>query len=301
VVLGRYPSVAISSFRGGQLEGRTLLVRRFDALAMCQHGDHELVQAFDTLGDFDRNAGSLLWQFRDFLARAKLWGVEVSSLDDDRLIFLLRERICGGDLVGVRRSKEALAREGDNATAVQRRLVRSVESAAKGLVYGGRHYRLIVGIDLARTSDRDSYQVVSRDEARRLLESMAGQAAGAGGLREFLAKAIGQLSRDWRPPLSPTGLVLLRREAVPRRAPTTTEAAVSPSALRKLRDEGWIEIAFVDAGMEPVANVDFDLRLADGDSKSGKTNQNGSARFEGIMPGECTVRFPSVDGPVVLL
>jgi len=179
--------------------------------------------------------------------------------------------------------------------------MQTIESAAKGLVYGGRHYKLVVGTDLARTPDRDSYQVVGRDEACRLLESMAGQAAGAGGLKDLLPKAIEQLSRDWRPPLSPTGLVLLRKEAVPRRAPTATAAAISPSALLRLRDEGWIEIAFVDAGMEPVASVDFDLRLADGDRKSGTTNANGSARFEGIVPGECMVRFPKVDGPVVLV
>jgi hypothetical protein len=300
-MVGRYPSVAISSFHGGQLEEHALLVRKLDALALCQHGDYELVQAFDTLCSFDGNARSMLWQLRDFLVKARLWGVDVSSLDNDRLIHLLRARICGGELVGVRRSKASVAREGDNAAATQRRLVRSIESAAKGLAYGGRHYKLVVGTDLARTPERDSYQVVSREEAGRLLESMAGQAAGAGGLKDLLPKAIEQLSRDWRPPFLPTGLVLLRREAVPRRAPTATEAAISPSALRKLRDEGWIEIAFVDAGMEPVAGVDFDLRLADGDSKSGTTNKNGSARFEGITPGECTVRFPKVDGPVVLV
>ncbi len=300
-MVGLYPSVTISSILGDHLEERTLLVRKVDALALCQHGDFELVQAFDTLSDFDGNARSLLWRLRDFLGRARLWGVDISSLDDERVIHVLRARIGGGELVGIRRTKEALAREGDNVTAAQRRLVRAIDSAAKGLAYGGRHYKLVVGIDLARTPDRDSYQVVGRDEARSLLESMAGQAAGAGGLKDLLPKASEQLSRDWRPPLQPTGLVLLRREAAPRRAPTPIEAVISPSALRKLRDEGWIEIVFVDAGMEPVANVDFDLRLADGDSKSGRTNENGSARLEGITPGECTVRFPKVDGPVVLL
>ena len=152
--MGRYPSVAISSFHGGQLEEHALLVRKLDALALCQHGDYELVQAFDTLCSFDGNARSLLWQLRDFLVKARLWGVDVSSLDNDRLIHLLRARICGGELVGVRRSKESVAREGDNATAAQRRLVRSIESAAKGLAYGGRQSRESCSIALGSKSLR---------------------------------------------------------------------------------------------------------------------------------------------------
>lgn len=38
---------------------------------------------------------------------------------------------------------------------------------------------------------------------------------------------------------------------------------MTPSAMKKLRDEGSIEIEFVDAGMEPIENVDYDVRLED--------------------------------------
>jgi hypothetical protein len=117
----------------------------------------------------------------------------------------------------------------------------------------------------------------------------------------LLARARAKLTRDWRPPLSPDGLVLLRRIIVLSSQRPDVGPAMTPSAMKKLRDEGCIEIEFVDAGMEPVENVDFEVRLADGQTKSGRTSKKGLARYEDITPGVCRVRFPNVKSPVVVV
>jgi hypothetical protein len=286
----------ISIFGAG--ERQIFLSTRPDALVLCGGGEYEFASALDTLGELDRPSPARAWKLRQFAASPRVLGTGVSALTDQRLLLLLRERVRAGDLVGVRRSDGSLVGEsGGNGEA--KRLVRAIEAAAPmGLTHAGRRYKLVVGAELAKTPERDRYQVVGRDEARGILGSMAGQPVAAGKLKDLLPKATEKLSRDWRPPFQPEGLVLLRRMPAQVSAPRA-ENPITPSAFRKLKDEGWIEIVFVDAGGEPVADVDFDLRLADGQNQSGKTNKKGSARFEGITAGECKVSFPRIEGPVI--
>jgi hypothetical protein len=282
----------------GASERQISLSTRPDALVLCAGGEYELASALDTLGELDRPSPASAWKLRQFAASPAVLGIGVSALTDQRLLLLLRGRVRGGDVVGVRPSDGSLAGKGDGSLEAKR-LVRSIEEAAPmGLTHAGRRYRLVVGAELAKTPERDRYQVVVRDEARGILESMAKQPAAAGKLKGLLPKATERLARDWRPPFQPEGLVLLRRIPAQVSAPRS-EHAITPSALRRLRDEGWIEIVFVDAGGEPVPEVDFELRLADGQNQSGKTNKKGSARFEGITAGECKVSFPKVEGPVI--
>ncbi len=234
---------------------------------------------------------------RDFAARTRLTCSALSHTDDSHLLDVVRTALRAGELVAVRRTD---GDQGDPSSEL-RRLVQRVERAAHaGLRHHGAYYKLVVAESLAATPERDSYQVVPQAQARKVLTAITGETSGQGVLAALLADASGKLSQDWRPPLSPTGLVLLRRTTRPAMLATVRGPAITPSALRKLKDEGWIEIAFVDGGGEPVSDVAFDLRLADGQSKSGKTDKKGSARLEGITPGECSVRFPDIDGPVVL-
>lgn len=290
------PLSPISLFGAG--EKQIFLSTRLDALVLCRGGEYESASALDTISEFDRPYRHCTLELREFAASPGVLAMGTSSLSDDRLMLLLRERIRSGDVVGVRRKGRA-ADDKDDEVVTARRLARSIEAAApKGLTNAGRRYKLVVGIDLAKTAERDSYQVVGHAEARSILGAIAKDAAGTGKVKDLLPEAMDRLSRDWRPPFQPNGLVLLRR-MVALMPVARPEPPITPSALRKLRDEGWIEIAFVDAGGEPVADVDFNLRLADGQSQSGKTNKSGSARIEGITPGECRVGFPRIDGPVI--
>jgi hypothetical protein len=224
---------------------------------------------------------------------------DVATIDLSAVLTALVRR---GELVVVRPCELVTGGE-VKAISDQRRLAREIEAKTRGrLTDGGRQYRLVAGDDLPRLSDRDSYEVVHRTDAIRILDEAAKQSgAGASGLPALLAQAREKLTRDWRPPLRPEGLVLLRRIVVVSSQRPEVGQAITPSALKKIRDEGWIEIAFVDAGMEPVADVDYEVRLADGQVKSGKTSQKGLARYDDIQPGECRVRFPKLKGPVVLV
>lgn len=274
-----------------------VLVPSVDAIGLCSGGGGAREPSPTAIALVERFARRRMTDLRDFAARTGLRCVALSRTDDSHLLDLVRAAVRAGDLVAVRRTH---GDQGDPSDDL-RRLVRRVESAAHaGLRHHGAHYKLVVAQSLSATPERDSYQVVPQAQARKVLNAIAAQTSGQGVLAALLADADGKLSQDWRPPFSPTGLVLLRRTTRPAMLATAREPAITPSALRKLKDEGWIEIAFVDGGGEPVADVAFDLRLADGQSKSGKTDKKGSARLEGITPGECKVGFPDIDGPVAL-
>jgi hypothetical protein len=57
----------------------------------------------------------------------------------------------------------------------------------------------------------------------------------------------------------------------------------------------WIEIAVVDDGGRPVANVGYRIVCPDGNVRTGTTDRSGRAREEGLVAGQCRVTFPEVD------
>ena len=58
----------------------------------------------------------------------------------------------------------------------------------------------------------------------------------------------------------------------------------------------WIEIQLVDAGGKPVAGMAYEIKMPDGSKQAGKLDVLGRARHEQIVPGQCEVRFPELDG-----
>jgi len=84
----------------------------------------------------------------------------------------------------------------------------------------------------------------------------------------LLLEALGKLTRDWRAPLSPDGLVLLRRNRAPLASSVATVAAVTPSQIEAiLTQTEWIEIELVDDEGQP-----FDGAFNVGPSDSGPTS-----------------------------
>jgi len=57
----------------------------------------------------------------------------------------------------------------------------------------------------------------------------------------------------------------------------------------------WIEVRLITADGAPVANEEYAITAADGRQIRGKTDANGLARAEGIVPGKCNVTFPNLD------
>jgi hypothetical protein len=243
-------SLPISPSWSSEEGERIYLVRSNDALRLCKNGEFESVAVSQAVWEFDRTSRSTIWQVRGFVAQARLFGMDVTSLGNGQMVHLVREKIRHGELVGVKQGEGwDSAGQASNATVEQRRLVRQIEGATRGrLNEAGRQYRLIAGADLTSLPDRDSYHVVRREDAQQVLETLSKQAVG-GDAKTLLLKAQDKLSPDWRPPLLPNGLVLLRKVEAPRVAATTQEQTFTPSQLwgRKDKDDIidwiiWIEL-----------------------------------------------------------
>lgn len=216
---------------------RLLLVRPTDALRLCRDGGYAKVPRHQTEGYLTETALRDRTQVRDFVQRARMAPFFLPELDDSQVFALLRKLIQSADLVLVREGAGD-TQGGDASLAQQRRLVRAIESKVRpALNHGGRTYRLIADMDLGRLPDRDRYEVASQDEAIRLLDALAKQADPS--LAGLLGEARGRLARDWRPPLSPDGLVVLRRTAQQVAPVAKPEPALTPSQMKKLRASEW--------------------------------------------------------------
>ena len=207
---------------------RVVLVRAIDGLRLCRDGSFEEERASVVLWVYERESQRLAGEVRDFAAAARL--VDPYSIDcqDDEVVDLVRTAIKRGNLVGVREGD--VDSTGGDQTMAERRLVRSIEKHARGrLSEGGRQYKLVAGQDLSGIPDRNSYEVVGSEEAIRVLGELGKQATAE--VAALLTKARDQLTPDWRPPLSPKGLVLLRRIYAPTAMVASQEPALTPSQL----------------------------------------------------------------------
>jgi hypothetical protein len=185
-----------------------LLVRAVDAVRLCRSGGYQRVRpgAIDLhLLDGGRcNRGPLC----DFIASSGVTRLSLADFDDHSLVELLRGLVSDGQLAVVRACDLASGTAADSLHA-QRRLLTAIDKALRRpLSFAGRIYRLVADADESRLSNRDRYMVVGHNEADRILEAMAQLAEP--GLGPLLSEARGRLTQDWRPPLSPDGLILLR-------------------------------------------------------------------------------------------
>ncbi len=57
----------------------------------------------------------------------------------------------------------------------------------------------------------------------------------------------------------------------------------------------WIEIELIDEADGPIAGQLCRFTLPDGTTRTGQTNDEGVARLDGIMPGECQISFTELD------
>jgi len=213
---------------GANDHGDIAVVRAVDGLRLVQSGGHEVVEVSEVLWELERVGRSLAWEIGQFTTRAVIGGFEAKRLSDDERIAWVARALRRGAIVGIRRRADG--GEGDDKVLAQRRLARQIAAATarQPLSTGGRRYKLVPGPDLAHMADRDRYEVVPRAEALRVLGELESEVTPA--LAALIARARQGLTADWRPPLSPEGLVLLRRgrEA---HAAGSGEPALTPSQL----------------------------------------------------------------------
>ncbi|MBS1874975.1 MAG: hypothetical protein JSU00_17285 [Acidobacteria bacterium] len=57
----------------------------------------------------------------------------------------------------------------------------------------------------------------------------------------------------------------------------------------------WIEFQLVDQDNQPVPGEPYKVLLPDQSTRTGTLDNDGKARFEGILPGQATICFTGLD------
>jgi hypothetical protein len=201
-----FPSLSLSSF---WKKDKLWLVRGIDAVRLCREGRHEQLPAELSSRWL---LGAERTEAREFAHRTRAFSGSLVACGDALLFDQLRRLVQVGQLAVVRERETSAARETPSLVK-QRRVIRALERMNRStLRFEGRTYRLVADADLGRTPDREDYEVVGQAEAGRVLDGLAKQASPPQA--DQLGEARKHLTRDWRPPLSPDGLILLRRIAV---------------------------------------------------------------------------------------
>ena len=60
-------------------------------------------------------------------------------------------------------------------------------------------------------------------------------------------------------------------------------------------ETSFIAISMEDEFNNPMVGVRYQVELPDGRLASGRLNDKGEARLNGIPPGTCKIRFPNID------
>jgi hypothetical protein len=260
------------------------LVSATDAIRLCREAGYQAVPAYRATDWLDRLGRREMAQVRDFFARAGLLRSRLVSVDDVDLVARLRTEIRCGNLVVLREGDAAIA--ANDSTIKQDRLVRAIETKTKRrLIYAGRQYRLVTDVRLSRLPNRDSYEVVSHRSAVAVLQGIVSQGSLADqDLSKLLLEASGMLTRDWRPPLSPDGLVLLRKIIV--QQAINLGPAFTPSQLKKLGNNDWIEVEVIDQDENPFP-VHYKLELTSPKVEEGELEGNCFVGVYEIPTGDC--------------
>jgi hypothetical protein len=270
---------------------RLILVRAADAIRLCRGGDYETLPALGTSAQVDRLGRRDMDALRHFVARARLSRFPLSSLDDQELLALLRRSLKSGEVVALRECEGAGGDDG-GASATQRRLIREIERKTRGrLGLAGRRYKLVADVDLTKLSDRDSYEVVRHDDAVKVLDGLAKE---NGGAADLFAKAKQGLTRDWRPPRAPDGLILLCKTVTMQSAAPDLATAITPSQMKKmLAKTEWIEIVVNDELGNPYTGP-YRIQTPDGSTREGNFDEQGLWGDYDIDPGKCKLLLPDV-------
>lgn len=76
---------------------------------------------------------------------------------------------------------------------------------------------------------------------------------------------------------------------------TLTPPQVKSVSLKLRNTQTWITVRLIDVDSKPVPGVRYRLKLPDGSEKEGVLDQDGSAHYDQIDPGSCSVCFPELD------
>ena len=279
-------SCAFLAIRAAWQAGELVAVRANDGARACRDGSYEMLSAREASALLDRTDRRFLADLRRFFERARLAPLPLAGLDDHALRALLSALVRTGH-IAVLREGEGSSRETGGSTLAQRRIVREIEAASRGkLAHAGRQYKVVADQDLGRLPGREGYAVVGHDDAATILASIAADNSANSRLAGALGKARDKLTRDWRPPLEPDGLILLRKLPIVSAYKPDLGPALTPSQLKQLsKKTEWIEIEVVDDKEKPYTGA-YRLELPNGTAIEGNFSDGFYGNYD-IEPGSC--------------
>ena len=227
---------------------------------------------------------------RDFVSGARLTGFSLSSFEDGAVLALLKGAIRNRDLVVLRECAGA-GKVPARPTAELRRLIAKIEARTRNwLSYLGRQYRLVADVDLSRTPQRDSYEVVRHEDAIQVLDGVAAQKGPSPDLPQLLARAREKLTADWRPPFSPDGLILLRRISSRAAARSDTDAPITPSQMKAmLQADVTFEVIVLGMDDKPMKDIHFTIEAPDDEDYTGGLGSAGKTNIRSGKTGAAGV------------
>jgi hypothetical protein len=193
----------------------------------------------------------------------------------------------------------------DAASALSRTekaIIDAVQATMKLAAVGSMRYLLARAAQWPNLSRRGSYEVVETDDARQILLDLAGNSRTTPAEKVALKKASDLLAGT-RNRIGDAGLLLLRVLHVRSRDSASSEPALTPSQLARLRErpaepeqDHWIGIELCRADGTGVKGVKYRITTPDGKEFEGMTNEYGLAHIDGIKSaGQCRISFPELD------
>jgi hypothetical protein len=210
------------------------------AIRLCSQGDHQPLAGATGLWHIDRIGHTAMAALRGFVRQARLSSTRLTLLDDREVLAMVRDAVVRRDLVVLQVCAERTTEATDSTTACRRLIRRIVALAGPKLAHGGRQYALVADLDFAKLANQGGNVVVRHDEAVAVLDGLA-RSPGRGGaeLATLLGEARSKLTRDWRPPLTPDGIVMVHLAAVAKAATRPDAPAITPSQMRELVKKQW--------------------------------------------------------------
>jgi len=218
-------------------EERIFLVDKLDAIRLCSQGAYEAVSAWKALWELGNMFPRDPFRLRIFTGKVRLICFQQSSINDDKLMELVKMSIQHGNLVAVKLGQPVVLSGPEKRSQELRRIARSIDNKTRGrLSDSGRQYQLVADEELSRMPNRDSYEVVQLVDAQKVLDALANQPGAGPDLAELFKQARDYLTRDWERPYEADGLILMRRIFTPQATTSNNEPAITPSQLRALME-----------------------------------------------------------------
>ena len=185
----------------------------------------------------------------------------------------------------------------DRGPAPEDDLVRRAQPDREETALEGRRYLLIPARRWERYRWSGQFEIVRPAEAKGVCERQSSRVGTDADRKAAWLEAAEWLSDPRRRVTDAEGLMLIRRLQAVGGSVESAAPAVTPSQAKEeaaTKELTWIEVVVVDDEDRPFHGR-LKLQLPDGRTIETTPDEDGSARFDQIAPGSCTLTFVGLD------